>query len=185
MSSTISAAASLPANSVSSSVVSAASDVTEATLRECEESARFWSGKLPSYGQRMRNLADRFAIIGAGLAAVTSLTIWGTLADSNQLLAVVAVSIMSIATALVTAVPKIKGWAECAGAAPGLASKYGHAIGELQDARVAIANGLPGADKQAAKARDEFEAVRKEKEYLKPFPTDLQAEIESLRRSHR
>jgi hypothetical protein len=83
---------------------------------------------------------------------------------------------MSIATALVTAIPKIKGWSECAGAVPGLASKYGHTIGELQNARVALATGLPGAEELAAKARGEFEAVRNEKNQLKPFPSEIEAQ---------
>lgn len=171
-----------PATSQSSSAVAATLAETDKTLAECEQSARFWSASLPKYGQQMRDRANTCAIWSALLAAVTSLSVWGALADSKQLFAVVTISLTSIATSMLTAVSKIKGWAECAGAAPVLASKYGHVIGELQNARVALQAGLPGAAEQASKARVEFEAIRGEKNSLKPYPSALQAEVEAQRR---
>jgi hypothetical protein len=171
-----------PAVSQSSSARATVSTQTDATLAECEQSARFWSACLPKYGQKMRNLADRYAIFSAALAAVTGLSVWGALANSTQLWAVITVSLTSLATSMLTAIPKIKGWSECAGATPILASKYGHAIGELQNARAALKAGSPGAAEQASKARAEFEATRNEKNFLKPYPSDLQAEVEELRR---
>jgi len=163
----------------SNDVVVAPSANTVKTLLECEDSARFWTAKLPSYGQKMQNLADRYAIGAAALAALTALGVWGTLADSTQILAAVAVSVASIATALVTAIPKIKGWAECAGAVPGLVARYGHTIGDLENARAALTHGLAGADRQAERARAEFEAVKADKQRLRPFPTALQEERDS------
>jgi hypothetical protein len=41
--------------------------------------------------------------------------------------------------------------------------------------RVALAAGHAGAEKQAEKARAEFEAVKADKQPLKPFPSELQS----------
>jgi hypothetical protein len=123
----------------------------------------------------MRAKADKWAIAAAILGAISSLGVWATLADSTKLWAIVIVSLVSIATTLVGSIPKIKLWAECAGAAPLIASKYGHAIGELENAREALAAGLPEAQKLAEAARSYFAAARNEKLALKPFPSDLQA----------
>jgi hypothetical protein len=60
--------------------------ITDATLRECEESARFWTEHLPSYGQKMQNRADSFAITAAAMSALTALGVWGTLADSTKVI---------------------------------------------------------------------------------------------------
>jgi len=155
--------------------------VSESRARECEESARFWTTAIGPYAHRMRKRADNYAIIAALLSTLTGLGVWSTLAASTQWPAVLAVSIVALIAAAVTVVPQIKGYAACAEAVAGLGPRYGHVLGELMDALDMLRRGDSNALAPLRQAVDEFEKVRADKQALKPFPADLQKEIDRIR----
>jgi hypothetical protein len=155
--------------------------VSEQRLAECVQSARFWTSNLARYADRMQTLADRYAIAAAAISTVTGLAVWGTISSSVGLWGQVAVSLMAFAAAAAAFIPKTKGYGECAVKASSLSSDYGHVYGTLLDASKELQSGDSEAQTHARRAVDAFEAVRAEKQRLRPYPSRLQQQIDSER----
>ena len=149
-------------------------------VRECKASAKFWTDTLGPYADDMDRRADRYALISVALSTITGLAVWSTLATSTQLPAVLAVSAVAFASAIVAAVPKTIGYADCAKAARSLSTDYGDIYGELCDAHELLKLKDPGAQATASQAVGLFEQIRARKQMLKPFPAKLAA----LRAAH-
>jgi hypothetical protein len=166
-------------------VDAATQPVSESRARECEESARFWTTAIGPYAHRMRKRADNYAITAALLSTLTGLGVWSTLAASTRWPAVLAVSIVALIAAAVTVIPQIKGYAACAEAAAALGPRYGHVLGELIDALEMLDRGHPDGPYCVRQAVKEFEEVRTDKQALKPYPADLQKEIDERRAANK
>jgi len=155
--------------------------VSESRVRECEVSARFWAAEIGLYAQDMRKLADRYAIISALLSALTGLGVWSTLAASTQWPAVLVVSLVALAAAAVAVIPQVKGYGACAEAAASLGPRYGHVLGELNDALDRLHGGHSDGPSLALQAVKEFEEVKAAKDTLRPYPVKLQEKINAIR----
>jgi hypothetical protein len=155
--------------------------ISESRVQECLESARFWATEIGPYAHRMRVRADTLALIAAGLSAVTGLGIWSTVTASTWWPAVVVVSLVSLTSAVVAAVPKIMKYGECAEAAAPLGPRYGSVLGKLMDALEMLRKNDPNAQACASEAVKEFEDIRAAKEALKPYPAALEEQAKRLR----
>jgi hypothetical protein len=157
--------------------------ISEARVKECEESARFWAKNLGFYAQTMRQRADNFAIISAILSGVTGLAVWTTIAASTKWPAILVVSLVSISSSIVGVIPQIKKYGECAESAACLAPRYGNVLGKLTDALATFHNGHSHENELVEAVVKEFEAIKADKDKLKPLPTKLQAEIDAIRKT--
>lgn len=155
--------------------------ISKSRVQECLESARFWATEIGPYAHRMRVRADTFALIAAGLSAVTGLGIWSTVKASTWWPAVVVVSLVSLTSAVVAAVPRIMKYGECAEAAAPLGPRYGSVLGKLMDALEMLRKNDTNAQACANEAVKEFEHIRSAKEALKPYPAALAEKARRLR----
>jgi len=156
--------------------------VSTERLETCIYSAQFWATNLGRFAEQIRKRADNYTIASVILSAVTGLGVWPMLAASTEWPAKLAVSIVALATTVVTTIPRIKGYAECAPVAQELGRRYGRVLGQLMDAREMLRKGHP---EDALKAIAEFEEIRAAKQALKPYPTDLQIELDKQRKKLR
>lgn len=104
---------------------------SEARVRECLDSASYWSVALPRYANRMQNAADVWAYVAGILAIVTGLAVWTTVADSTSIWAQAAVTVVALMTGICALVPRVRNYAEMAGAARELAPRIQHSYGLL------------------------------------------------------
>jgi hypothetical protein len=155
--------------------------VSELRVLECIDSAEFWSTEIGPYAEDMRKRADFYAISSVVLSTITGLGVWSTLAGSTHWPAVLLVSLVALASAAVAAIPQIKGYGRCAEAAASLGPRYGHVLGELEDALAMLRNGHPDGSARASQALKEFEEVRTAKQNLRPFPVGPQEKLNDLR----
>jgi hypothetical protein len=141
--------------------------VSEQTIRTCFESACLWVAELPCYADRNQRKADNWAIASGILAAITSLAIWPVLSDTPAAWAKTLVSVVALASAVCALVPRVKNYAEMAGEARQLVSRYAGVMGNLRDLRDM------GADlrqQDARKTVDEFAAIKAKKDALRGLP---------------
>lgn len=104
---------------------------SRARVRQCLDSASYWSVALPSYANRMQNAADLWASLAGILAVVTGLAVWTTVANSTSLWAQALVTFIALASGICALVPRIRNYAEMAGAARELTPRIQHSYGLL------------------------------------------------------
>jgi len=155
--------------------------ISESRVLECKDSAQFWATELGPYAEEMRRRADFYAISSVVLSTITGLGVWSTLPGSTHWPAVLLVSLVALASAAAAAIPQIKAYGRCAEAAASLGVRYGHVMGELEDALEMLHNGHPGGSSRASDALKEFEEVRTAKQNLRPFPAEAQKNLNDLR----
>ena len=97
------------------------------------DSANFWVHELPRYADRQQASADFWSILAGILAAITSLAIFPVVANDSGTLVKVLVSAFALAAAICALVPRVKNYAELAGQARELTSRYGGVLGNLID----------------------------------------------------
>lgn len=155
--------------------------ISENRIIDCIVSAEFWASSLPLHSGDMRKRADYFAIASSFLSAITALGIWSTFAASTSWPAVLGVSLVAIASAIVAQVPKIKGYAKCAEDSARLSSRYGNVLGELKDSLEMLRNGHQEGPYYAFKAINTFEGIKREKDALQPYPVSHQEKVIAIR----
>lgn len=158
-------------------------NISEQRLKECLESAGFWANHLNLYSDSMQALADRYAISASLISAVTGLGAWGTIAASTKWWGQAAVGVMAFAAAGAAVIPKVRGYSDCALKAAPLSTEYGKVLGTLEDALNELRSGNPNAQTHAREAIAAFEDAKRKKDALKPFPRQLQEEIDEQRKS--
>jgi hypothetical protein len=129
----------------------------------CRKSAAFWVNELPRYADRQQQLADFWAISAGILAALTSLSIFPVLGDGSTDIEKGAISIAAFLAAVCALIPRIKNYAEFAGQARELSSRYGSVVGELID----LAQASPIPQEAARTILTEFESIKEKKDALR------------------
>jgi hypothetical protein len=144
------------------------------------DSASFWVDELPRYADRNQTLADAWSIFAGVVASVTGLLVWPVLSDSSTSVEKAVVSAGALAAAISALIPRVKNYAERAGRARELTSRYGNVKGQLVDA---VEAGRAGSlDHEAASAAvGEFAATKEKKDALRGLP-DRAAREERLSR---
>lgn len=158
--------------------LTARAPVTKDRTEECWGSARYWARALPAYADREQRKADWSSLLAGIIAAVTGLGIWPLLTgvSDNQPTAItpgaILFSLAALAAAILALLPRIYNFAEMAGAARELASRYGALIGALEDIVL-----QPAFDPIAARpVVEEFEATKAKKDALRRLPNRDQEE---------
>lgn len=154
---------------------SAARHISVERVKECKASAKFWTESLGSYAAKMDRRSDTYAIISVILSSLTGLAVWSTLAASTEVYAVAIVSAVAFTSAVVAAIPTIRGYSDCAKASRSLSTDYGDIYGDLCDALEALSSDKPSVHHEAQQTVALFEQIRERKQMLKPFPAKLQA----------
>nr|NLI50961.1 hypothetical protein [Propionibacterium sp.] len=140
--------------------------VSRERVERCLASAEYWVVRLPRYADSYQARADFWAIAAGLLAAVTSLSIWPVLNESPSVWAKVLVSMVALASAICALVPRIKGYAEEAGAARVLSAQYGSIVGRLVDLLAEQTLNREVASLIVA----EFQAIKEKKDALRGLP---------------
>jgi hypothetical protein len=140
--------------------------ISKTTLDRCIESADYWAKYLPIVTYYNRQREKRFAIAAAFFSTLTGLGVWAILQTSTQWPAVLLISLVSGASALVVLIPQIAGYAETAEKAMFLCPKYGSVLGQLHDAKAMVEKDENNQAYQATakKAVEEFQAIKSEKD---------------------
>ena len=147
--------------------------VTHERIEGCLRSAVFWVNELPRYADRQQRLADAEAIAAGILASVTSLAIFPVLGPQSGVPEKVAISAFALAAAICALVPRVKNYAELAGQARELSSRYGGVTGDLLDLSKAVT-----IDQDAARALvTEFGSIKEKKDGLRGLPDRETVEI--------
>ena len=150
--------------------------VSHERIEGCLRSAVFWVNELPHYADRQQQLADTWAILAGVLASLTSLAIFPVLGDGSTNLAKGIVSAVALLAAICALVPRVKNYAELAGQARELSSRYGGVTGDLLD--LAKASEI---DQEAARSLvTEFEAIKEKKDALRGLPDRATVELRRL-----
>jgi hypothetical protein len=148
--------------------------VTKERIVNCLRSASVWVGELPRYADRQQQRADFWAILAGILAALTSLAIFPVLDESATVVEKLIVSAVALAAAICALVPRVRNYAELAGQARELSSRYGGIVGDLLD--LSIAN--PIDQEQARLVVAEFESIKERKDTLRGLPDRAKIEIQ-------
>ena len=143
-----------------------------------EHSALFWTQHLGRYSGRMRGRVDGYALAAAVISAVTGAAVWATVSSLTGVWPQLLVTAVAVTSTIVALVPKQLNYGDAADKASGLSARYLHVLHRLRSARLAVSAGRPEAAELAAAAIAEFEAVRADKEHLRPYPKKLQAQHE-------
>ncbi len=133
-----------------------------------EHSALFWSQHLGRYSGTMRGRVDRYALLAAVISAVTGAAVWVTVSSLTGVWPQLLVTAVAVTSTIVALVPKQLNYGDAADKATGLSVRYLHVLHKLASARLALSADRPGAAELAAAAIAEFEAVRADKEHLRP-----------------
>ncbi len=147
--------------------------VSAERVQGCLQSASFWVNELPRYADRQQQRADSWAIAAGILSAITSLAIWPLLEKGSDPPQLVLVSTVALLAAICALVPRVKNYAELAGQARELSSRYGTLTGELID----LANADPLDQQQARAVVTEFQAIKEKKDSLRGLPDRANVEI--------
>ncbi|MEV6268210.1 hypothetical protein AB0L64_13615 [Kribbella sp. NPDC051936] len=139
--------------------------ITPERIQVCEDNARGWTAELQVYADRMQRLADRWALTAGVLAAITSLSVWATLAETANGWAQALVAIIGVLSSFAALVPRIKNYAEEAGQARQLSTRYGRVYGKLVDARLWAED--HATDSVLRQVLEEFEDVKADKDQLR------------------
>jgi hypothetical protein len=147
--------------------------VTRERIEGCLRSAVFWVNELPRYADQQQRLADAWAILAGVLAALTSLSIFPVLGEGATDLQRGVVSAAALLAAICALVPRVKNYAELAGQARELSSRYGGVTGDLLDLAKAEV-----IDQEAARALVmEFGSIKEKKDALRGLPDREKVEI--------
>jgi hypothetical protein len=146
--------------------------VSRKRLEICLASAEFWVDELPRYADRNQRRADWWAIASGGVAAITGLSIWPVLTAHSSDLAKAVVSGATLVAAMLALVPRIKNYADNAGQARELSSRYGSLRGRLVD--ITQADDVDQAEVRALLA--EFQAAKEKKDSLRGLPDRAKTE---------
>lgn len=150
--------------------------VSTERVRVCRDSANFWVHELPRYADRQQASADFWSILAGILAAITSLAIFPVVANDSGTLVKVLVSAFALAAAICALVPRVKNYAELAGQARELTSRYGGVLGNLIDL-----GELKSLDKHQARAVTvvtEFSSIKEKKDMLRGLPDRQKVEAQ-------
>jgi len=152
------------------------SAVSEERLRICRSSAEFWVNALPRYADRNQRLADRFAIASGTVSALTGLSIWSSLTHTSSYWSKAIVSAAALIAAMLALVPRIKNYADNAGQARELSSRYGNVLGKLIDLTAPVSGdshvmGAAVTDPEVVRSViAEFQATKEKKDALRNLP---------------
>jgi hypothetical protein len=139
----------------------------------CLRSAVFWVNELPRYADQQQRLADGWAILAGVLASLTSLAIFPVLNDGSTDAEKLIVSAVALAAAICALVPRVRNYAELAGQARELSSRYGGVTGDLLDLAKARV-----IDQDAARVLvTEFGTIKEKKDALRGLPDRETVEI--------
>lgn len=147
--------------------------VSPTNLQDCLRSAKFWVDELPRYADRQQRWADFWALMSGFFAAVASLSVWPILGPDSTALEKAAVSTVALAAAMCALVPRVRNYAELAGQAREVTSRYGSLVGDLTD----LAAMDPLDQAQARIVVTEFDATKQKKDSLRGLPDRRKAEI--------
>ncbi len=147
--------------------------VSAKRIEVCLQSASFWVDELPRYADRQQQRADSWAIAAGILSAITSLSIWPLLEKGSDPPQLVLVSTVALLAAICALVPRVKNYAELAGQARELSSRYGSLKGDLID----LANTKPLDQERARVVVTEFQATKEKKDALRGLPDRAKGEI--------
>jgi len=150
--------------------------VSPERIDDCLRSATFWVNELPRYADRQQQLADNWAILAGVLASLTSLAIFPILGDNSTTLAKGIVSAVALLAAICALVPRVKNYAELAGQARELSSRYGSVTGGLVD----LANAQAIDQEQARAIVTEFQSIKEKKDTLRGLPDRATVEIRRI-----
>jgi hypothetical protein len=135
-------------------------------LHGCLHSAERWSQLLPQFADCWQKKADFWAILAGILAALAGSAIFSSVgANSTWVKSIM--SVVALASAICALVPRVKGYAEEAGAARILAAHYGSIYGRLLD----LVQQNPVNERAAQAAVAEFQAVKEKKDLLRGLAT--------------
>jgi hypothetical protein len=148
--------------------------VSRERIDNCLKSASIWVAELPRYADGQQQRADTWAILAGILAALTSLAIFPILGDESTVIEKLVVSAVALLAAICALVPRVKNYAELAGQARELTSRYGGVVGDLIDLSVAD----PIDQEQARMVVTEFESIKEKKDALRGLPKRADLEIE-------
>jgi hypothetical protein len=165
-------------NQAAGTGASSAIPVSRERIRDCLDSARFWTATLPHYADREQKWADVFGLVAGLVSALTGLAIWPVLATGNATSSqltpgAIVISVAAMVAAVAALVPRVMNFAEMAGQARELASRYGAVLGQLED----LVH-VKEIDQDAARAIvDEFQATKQKKDALRRLPGRDEVEI--------
>lgn len=148
---------------------------------ECLGSASYWVEELPRYADRNQRKADWWALVSGCLAALTSLAIWPVLTDSSTWWQKSLVSAAAFAAAVCALVPRIWNFAEHAGQARELSSRYGELKGSLKD--LAYAHQFDDSVARDVVAR--FQSTKEKKDALPGLPVRSGSEASAAEEQRR
>jgi hypothetical protein len=140
--------------------------VSAERIRNCLRSASFWVNELPRYADRQQQRADSWAILAGVLASLTSLAIFPVLTETSTPFAKAFVSAVALLAAICALIPRVKNYAELAGQARELSSRYGGITGDLID----LAHASSIDQQQARAVVTEFETIKEKKDALRGLP---------------
>jgi hypothetical protein len=149
--------------------------VSRERVEVCLKSATFWVNELPRYADRQQGLADSWAIAAGVLASITSLSIFPILGDDSSTAAKGIVSAVALLAAICALVPRVKNYAELAGQARELTSRYGGVVGDLID----LAYARPFDQERARDVVTEFQTIKEKKDALRGLPDRAKIDLRS------
>lgn len=151
--------------------------VSPQRVEECLSSAGLWVLELPRYADRQQWLADAWAIASGVLAALTGLAIFPVLGTDSTTLEKAIVSAVAFAAAICSLVPRVRNYAELAGQARELTSRYGRLLGDLTD----LTHAHPLPQERARAVVEEFQAIKEKKDALRGLPDKARVEAQIAR----
>jgi hypothetical protein len=149
--------------------------ISRERVKVCLNSASFWVNELPRYADRLQRTADAWAIAAGILAALTSLSIFPIVGDGSSTLAKGVVSAVALAAAICALIPRVRNYAELAGQARELTSRYGGLVGDLID----LAHAQPVDQERARQVVTEFGSIKEKKDALRGLPDRATVERQS------
>lgn len=150
--------------------------ISKERVEGCLRSATFWVNELPKYADRQQRKADAWAIASGILASITGLAIFPILTDTSTDLQKAIISGIAFGAAICALVPRIMNYAELAGQARELASRYGGVVGDLLD----LVKADPFNGEAAQPAVDAFEATKEKKDGLRGLPDRATVEVKRM-----
>jgi threonine dehydratase len=141
--------------------------VSKERLEECLKSATFWADELPRYADRNQWWADFWAILAGVVAAITSVAIWPVLSETSSTAEKVVISAAALVAAICALIPRVRNFAEQAGAARELSTRYGILKGRLIDL-ISLVNAGSAIDQDVLhSAVEDFQSTKEKKDLLR------------------
>jgi hypothetical protein len=150
--------------------------ISKERVEGCLRSATFWVNELPKYADRQQRKADAWAIASGILASITGLAIFPVLTDTSTDLQKAIISFIAFAAAICALVPRIMNYAELAGQARELTSRYGGVVGDLLD----LVEADPFNGEAARPAVEAFESTKEKKDGLRGLPDRATVEVKRM-----